>query len=594
MKKIIFITFILSFSSLNILPAQDNTTNFQEAQQLNNRGNFSEAIPILEKLISNDNKNYEYYMELAYSFLNLFEFDQAIANYSKAIELNKDCAKCYSFYARAEYENANLEKAEDIVNQGIKINSNEPNLYMTRGLIYSKTDRNELALNDFHKAIELNPEEKDYYISRANFYIQNSELHNAYSDISKAIKLSPNTAEYYYYRAYILTSLNIQDEALIDINKAIDLNNKEVNYYNLKSTILLNWGKLEEAEDVIYQSLELEPNDYNAYLALTEIYIALNNFDKFCEIADETINLCSVEQTAIAEKIKHWKTKFCTENQLAYYIARALGSFANNNYGNAIFIAKNGIEKIGGSCVLYNVLGSAYLARKEYNLAKTELDSSLNFNNNALNEVFAYYANPISTTDAENLAESYIIRTHFGLAIIYLTKNNYTSALSNILTAINKAEKLEHFSGLELLYITKGLIHLGKNELNIAENSFKIAQEKNPYNPMPRVNLALLDMFKASNFKINKLKFDYEAELGCPRLILPDIKTSKKQNTELLNSALEQVSFACEMKPKNPFLWLYKSKIQQIIGDDDYCNSAQKAKDNGYLDVYKELKIDCK
>ncbi|HPX75950.1 MAG TPA: tetratricopeptide repeat protein [Bacteroidales bacterium] len=594
MKKYVIILSVLSFAITNYMFSQTAIQKFETAKELNDKHNFAEAIIILEDLVANELENDEYFQELAYTYFNLLDFDKASEYYKKAIELNKNCLICYANYSRAQYEKENFEKAESIANEGLELDANYSLLYMTRGLIYLATNRKELALSDFNKSIELDPDEDDYYITRTNYYIQTYELYNAYSDVTKAITLKPQNPQYYYYRAYILTTLKVHDEAIIDINKAIELSSNNVSYYNLKSTILMNWGKYEEAEKVLYKSLELVPDDYNAYFALSEVYLALNSFDRYCEVVDNAIDLCPTSELQNIEELKSWKNKYCFNDKLSYYTSRAFAYYIENDYGNAINISKQGVQKLGASILLYDVIGSSYLARKEYDLAKNYFDSCMNINEFIVKEVSECYGLNISPQNAEIIAQTYLIRAEFGLAIIFLTKNDYKSAFLHIMNVINKAEKLENFDNLDLLYITKGLIYLGQKDLANAEAAFKIAREKNLYNPIPRVNLAMVDVFKITNFKIKKLKFEYEGVISCSRLVIPEVKLPKNFDLELLEPALEMCTFAAEMTPQNPVPWLYLAKILQLKGDPDYCKAAQNARDYGLYDSFKEIKADCK
>lgn len=594
MKKYVIILSVLSFTITNCVFAQTATQKFETAKELNDKQNFAEAIIILEDLLANELKNDEYFQELAYTYFNLLDFDKASEYYKKVIELNKSCAICYANYSRAEFEKGNFEKAESIANEGLELDANYSLLYMTRGLIYLATNRKELALSDFNKSIELDPNEDDYYIARTNYYIQINELYNAYSDVTKAIKLKPQNPQYYYYRAFILTNLKVHDEALIDIDKAIELNNNNVNYYNLKSTILMNWGKYEEAEIVIYKSLELVPDDYNAYLALSEVYLALSSLERYCEVVDNAIDLCPTSELQKVEELKMRKNMYCFDDKLSYYTSRAFAYHLKSDYGNAINISKQGVQKLGASSLLYHVMGSSYLARKEYDLAKNCFDSCMNINELTVKEISECYGLNISPQNAEIIAQTYHIRAEFGLAIIFLTKNDYKSAFLHIMNVINKAEKLENFANLELLYITKGLIYLGQKDIANAEAAFKIAREKNLYNPISRVNLAMLDVLKITNSKLKKLKFEYEGVISCSRLIVPDVKLPKNFDLELLDPALEMCTFATEMSPKNPVPWLYLAKILQLKGDPDYCKAAQNARDYGLYDSFTEIKADCK
>jgi len=84
------------------------------------------------------------------------EFDKAIAEYTKAIELDPDLAIAYN----------------------------------NRGCAYSWKKDYENAIADLSKAIELDPMQASAYMNRALLYIANSEGHKAISDLEKVIQLA--------------------------------------------------------------------------------------------------------------------------------------------------------------------------------------------------------------------------------------------------------------------------------------------------------------------------------------------------------------------------------------------------------------------
>ena len=51
-------------------------------------GQFEKAIPVLEKAIKNNPKNYYFYRELGYSYLGLNNIDEAEKTYRKGIKMS--------------------------------------------------------------------------------------------------------------------------------------------------------------------------------------------------------------------------------------------------------------------------------------------------------------------------------------------------------------------------------------------------------------------------------------------------------------------------------------------------------------------------
>jgi len=574
--------------------SQVKSEKYTRAEELSEEGKYSEAAEILEELCKEDPKNYLYFKDLGYAYLNMFDYDNAIKNFTTATELDSTCYKCYSHLARAWYEKGEYDTAERIVSKGFAISDTTAHLYMTRGLIYQYTQRPSLALADFSKAIELAPDDVDYYILRANYFIQAAEGYNAYSDISSAIKLDPENDEYYYYRAYILTNLNVQDEALIDIEKAISLNNSIADYYNLKFTIHMNSYEYDKAEQAVLKSIEIKPDDYYAYISLGDMYFKISNYDSFCEFYANAIELVPEDNIETKTNLTRLQDKYCNKEKMPYYFTRVLGSYINSNYGESISYAETGLAKTGECAVLHSLKGSSHLARQEFVLAETEFNKALELKSKLTQEVIDFYSVPISNSDAELIGESYVITSIFGNAMVRLALNDYKNALLNVIKAINQAELIDNFSGLEFMYITKGLIYVGENDLEKALKTFMIADEKNPYNGTAKLNIALITILKSANYKAKKLSFIYMPEYSCPRLVLPLLKPLKEVDKEALNKALEICNTVIENNPQNAYAYLLKSKIAEFLNDPNYCEYAAQAKELGIFNAYSELNIKCK
>ncbi len=83
------------------------------------------------------------------------EYDQAVVNYTKAIELKP----------------------------------NEPSIYLSRGLIYYNRKFYELAVADYGKVIEINPQEKMAYFYRGDSFEKLGDLQKAANDFKKVLEM---------------------------------------------------------------------------------------------------------------------------------------------------------------------------------------------------------------------------------------------------------------------------------------------------------------------------------------------------------------------------------------------------------------------
>ena len=148
---------------------------------------------ILEKIPKDEkDKVAELYLLRGNSWYEKGDYDSAIADYNKAIEIKNDYA--LAFYCRAT----------------------------TRG---PKKRDYKGALEDYNAYIEIsNPDRYDVYVDRGTAFRQLKEYENAIRDYSKAISLNSNCEEAYYNRG-LTRKLSNTDiiEAKVDFERYLEL-----------------------------------------------------------------------------------------------------------------------------------------------------------------------------------------------------------------------------------------------------------------------------------------------------------------------------------------------------------------------------------
>ena len=84
------------------------------------------------------------------------EYDKAISDYTKAIELEPNYAEVYNNRGYLFYKIGKYEKAFVDLNKSIELNPNSDFTYDSRGCTYAGIKEYDKAIFDFNKAIELN------------------------------------------------------------------------------------------------------------------------------------------------------------------------------------------------------------------------------------------------------------------------------------------------------------------------------------------------------------------------------------------------------------------------------------------------------
>ncbi|KKQ79541.1 MAG: hypothetical protein UT02_C0032G0003 [Parcubacteria group bacterium GW2011_GWC2_38_7] len=107
------------------------------------------------------------------------------------------CAKIYinkgiGYAKQGEYDQAILN-----FNKALEINPKHAEAYINRGNAYFFKGQHNEAIKDFNKAIEIEPGNAEAYISRGNIYSAKSEYDEAIADLNRALEVNLRYARIY-------------------------------------------------------------------------------------------------------------------------------------------------------------------------------------------------------------------------------------------------------------------------------------------------------------------------------------------------------------------------------------------------------------
>jgi len=183
-----------------------------------------DCIKFLDVFIEKDPNIAKAYYNRGNAYYRLNQYERAIEDYNKTIELNQNLAEPYNNRGLAYIGLGRYGMAIDDCSKAIELNSNFAETYNNRGLAYIGLKKHERAIEDYNKAIELNPNLVWAYNNRGATYYGLKKHERAIEDYNKAIELNPNYAEAYNNRGNAYGGLNEHEMAILDYNRAIELN----------------------------------------------------------------------------------------------------------------------------------------------------------------------------------------------------------------------------------------------------------------------------------------------------------------------------------------------------------------------------------
>ena len=167
---------ILLLLSIQILPVLSETKikSIKKIEDLILNENYERALILLEKF---SKKEFNYYFLKARIYQDKKNNTEALINYTIASQYKPNNYKIYNNRALVKGALDDFNGAISDLNKSIEINPNYAESYINRGVTYNVLNKPSIAIENFDSAIKLNPNMQAAYLNRAitNQYLGNKD-----------------------------------------------------------------------------------------------------------------------------------------------------------------------------------------------------------------------------------------------------------------------------------------------------------------------------------------------------------------------------------------------------------------------------------
>jgi tetratricopeptide (TPR) repeat protein len=259
-------------------------------------GDYQVVIERFEQiLVENDISTlinpFELYFALGDSYYAVGQVENAIQNYSKAVEINPQAAETYTNLGTAHNSLGNYEQAIQYFDKALEIDPQTAIAYNNRGHSYVNLEEFERAIQDFGKAIEIDPQAPTAYGSRGISYFSIGEYEQAFQDFDKAIEIFPHNPFNYFNRGYAYSSLEEYEKAIQDFNKVIQIYPQFPNAYSNRGEAYFELEQYELAIQDFDRAIEIDPfnsilytNRGLAHANLRQYDLAFQDYERAIQI----------------------------------------------------------------------------------------------------------------------------------------------------------------------------------------------------------------------------------------------------------------------------------------------------------------------
>ena len=198
------------------------------------------------------------YRERALEALQKGEYEEAISNYNRAIELDQNDVVAYCNRGIVKYQRGQYQSAINDFDEAIDRGDNDAYTYFLRGVSKYMLEQYAAAIDDYDKALRIDSDEVSYTYRWRGFAKAALGQHtSAIDDFDEALRQNPDNAPDYFQRGISKYALEQYAAAIDDYDETIhrDPNHAEAYYHRAEANSSL--GHLAEAKADIQTAKQL-------------------------------------------------------------------------------------------------------------------------------------------------------------------------------------------------------------------------------------------------------------------------------------------------------------------------------------------------
>jgi tetratricopeptide (TPR) repeat protein len=282
--------------------------------------------------------------------------DDAIDQFTKAIELDPDFDKAYIQRAIAYSKLEDYKKAAQDFDRAIVFNEKDGELYYLSGSCYYQLEEYQIALDRFTNAIDLKNNFQEAYRERSVVLMELRRYQEALEDCRKCLKIKEDEKGYFNL-AQVYEKLEMYPESEEAYRRSIEENPRVIETHFALARMLYSTEDYSNAYASVTQVLQLDPGNLEGILLQSQILAAQKNYPK----AIEVLSMASIEYPDEPRIFRY---------RGDYY--RAL-----NQAANAIIDYTRAIELDPGMADVYYKRAGAYEITRDYKEALIDYEKLL-------------------------------------------------------------------------------------------------------------------------------------------------------------------------------------------------------------------------
>lgn len=260
------------------------------------QGKKQEAIAEYTEFINLDKNRTQGYLALSALEYGFGMYPEAAFAADAAIKIAPNNPAAYLAAGAAQEGNLQLQQAIQYFDRALALDPNLAEAHLQKGLSLFNLNRRQEAMGEFSAALKINPQLALAHFYNGIVYHENlNQPQNALAEWEQAVKIDPKYADAWVKLGLVHSQLNQLDAAIDAYSRALAVNDKDaLTHYYLG---LLYEGKntkddLARAETHYRRAIELQPGMVNAYNHLAAVVVRQGgNSDAALQLAQNAARL---------------------------------------------------------------------------------------------------------------------------------------------------------------------------------------------------------------------------------------------------------------------------------------------------------------
>lgn len=257
--------------------AQNHLDN---ALMLRNNRQYEEAIVEYSIAIDLNSRFASAFQGRCNALVQINQYQSAIEDCNRSLELDRELTQTYSIRCVAYAGLGDYEHAEEDCNEALFWHPNDSATYNNLGHLQTFAGDYTSSIENYTLAIELNPFEAILYYNRGIPHLRLGNYEDAISDFEEAVSLSNNLPLAHRNLILALQSSNQIDEAFLASDNMILNFPNEASGYAMRGGLHTDANNLEIAVEDLLHAIELNETFSYAYVQLGHAYRGLEQFAK--------------------------------------------------------------------------------------------------------------------------------------------------------------------------------------------------------------------------------------------------------------------------------------------------------------------------